>query len=260
MGMARGKANVLAHLARASRGDYLMVCDADIRVNPQWVRSMLAAHQRFGTEAVTGSTVGAPGRSLWVAMQSLEWLYYMSIFKTLDTLGHSTAMGNNMSVRREAYEATGGYEALPFSVTEDYQLYCELMRRGFRHRVVFHAQVRNWSAPLPDWPTLLHQKKRWARGAVQLPPRIRVLMLVHALFFPALLLHAWLDPAEALFIGLDFVLAIWISLGLTARHLRLPVGPAARLVFPFWVMLINLIGPSFALARRKVRWKGREYA
>ena len=261
VGLARGKANVLAQLAGLSRGRYLMVCDADILVNPDWVQNMLAIHQNHGVDAVTGSTVGLPGNTLWTDLQAFEWLYYMSIFKTLDTLGHSTAMGNNMSITRDAYKAVGGYESIPFSVTEDYALYQVLMHKGFHHEVVYHAGVRNYSMPLADYATLLHQKRRWARGAAQLPWRIKWLMLLHAAFFPVLLGHALLGEAvEAVLAFAVFVALMQAVLHFGQQHLSLQVSKRARWLFPLHLAALNLIGPWFAAFHRKVKWKGRQYA
>lgn len=260
MGKARGKANVLAQLAQQSNGGYIMICDADIRVNKKWIQNMLAWHQHQSLDAVTGTTVGAGYGDLWSELQVGEWLYYMSIFKTLDTMGHSTAMGNNMSITREAYEALGGYESIPFSVTEDYALYRELIRYGYRHQVVYQAGVRNFSAPLPNYLGLLHQKRRWARGAAQLPWRIKRLMILHALFFPALVVHAvWRSPFEALALFGLFVCSTQLVLRFGRRHISCAMSRPARWLFPLHLGIIQLIGPPFALFQPKVLWKGRRY-
>ena len=43
----------------------------------------------------------------------------------------TTCMGNNMLITREAYESVGGYRGIPFSVTEDYELYKKISKLSF---------------------------------------------------------------------------------------------------------------------------------
>ena len=42
LGQARGKANVLAHLARQAKGEFFFITDADVRVPALWIQSLLA--------------------------------------------------------------------------------------------------------------------------------------------------------------------------------------------------------------------------
>lgn len=41
LGKARGKANVLAHLAHRSSGTVFAIADADVRVSPSWARELV---------------------------------------------------------------------------------------------------------------------------------------------------------------------------------------------------------------------------
>ena len=51
-------------------------------------------------------------------------------------------MGNNMLITREAYEKTGGYESIKFSITEDLALYQKVRElsgktiQGFNKNIV----------------------------------------------------------------------------------------------------------------------------
>jgi cellulose synthase/poly-beta-1,6-N-acetylglucosamine synthase-like glycosyltransferase len=78
-------------------------------------------------------------------------------------------MGNNMAVRRTAYDAVGGYENLPFTVVEDYQLFTEIIQHRFSFGHLFNREVLATTRPLPDWKSWLQQRKRWMIGALQLP-------------------------------------------------------------------------------------------
>lgn len=167
LGTARGKSNALAHLCRAATADYLLFTDADMALAPGWVRAMLAAAPA-GVGVVTGITTA--GGSLFGRWQGLDWLFGLNLIRLLTDRGLPiTAVGNNMLVTRAAYESIGGYEALAFSITEDLQLFTQLVAQGWGYRNLIGPQVLGVSVAQPTVRHLLHQRKRWMRGAGRLP-------------------------------------------------------------------------------------------
>ena len=126
----RGKANVLAQLARKAKGEYLFITDADVIVEPTWIKSML--HYFTGSVGVITGVTAVEGRSLFAGFQNAEWLFYTAHGHNNAQNGRPvTAMGNNMAVSLEAYLKTGGYENIPFSVTEDYELFRAILKNGY---------------------------------------------------------------------------------------------------------------------------------
>ncbi len=56
-------------------------------------------------------------------MQAIDFIYLLFIASGTINLGKPVScIGNNMSFRKKAYEEAGGFENLPFSVTEDFLL------------------------------------------------------------------------------------------------------------------------------------------
>ena len=260
LGEARGKANVLAHLAEAATGDVFFITDADIAVPKTWITALLA---RLGPDVgiVTGITAVRGGR-VFDALQGLDWLLSLALVQVVSDGGRPvTAMGNNMLVTRAAYEATGGYPALPFSVTEDYALFRAVLARGFGFGHVFAAAARADSLPMPTWTDLLTQRRRWLRGVQALPLRLRLELAAYSSIWPALAGLAWAaGPAVALGvwgwkIGLQGLL---VGLAFRRAGLRMPWG----LLPLFEVYTLAL---TVALGWRQLRggpvvWKGRRYA
>jgi cellulose synthase/poly-beta-1,6-N-acetylglucosamine synthase-like glycosyltransferase len=259
MGAARGKANVLAHLARHATTDYFFITDADISVPPTWIAGLLA-HAAPGMGTVTGITA-VSGPQLFHRLQGLDWLLSLSMVQVVSDMGRPvTAMGNNMLVTRAAYEATGGYEALPFSVTEDFALFQAVLARGFGFRQVFHPEVRADSLPIPTWPALMKQRRRWLRGVEALPLRLRLELLFFSGFWPALVALAALG---------------WPALALGAWGLKVMVQGAlahfahrragARLpwqllpLFELYTLALTISLVAFRVSGGAVVWKGRRY-
>ncbi|MBO0356434.1 glycosyltransferase [Hymenobacter sp. BT186] len=259
LGLARGKANVLAHLTRAASSNYFFITDADIAVPPTWIQGMLA-HAAPGVGTITGLTL-VDGPRLFDKLQGLDWLMSLGLVQVVSDLGRPvTAMGNNMLVTRAAYEAIGGYEALPFSVTEDYALFQATIRQGFGYRIIFRPEVLAVSLPMRTLSNLLQQRRRWMHGAESLPWSLRGGALYYTGFYPLLVGLAWVaGPGPA-----ALVLAVKMLLqGALAYFCYRRAGRRA----PLWLMplaelynfILTFTLTTYRLLPLSFQWKGRRY-
>lgn len=259
LGLARGKANVLAHLTRAATTDFFCITDADIAVPPTWLTGLLA-HAAPGVGTVTGLTL-VQGPRLFDRLQGLDWLMSLGLVQVVSDWGVPvTAMGNNMLVTRAAYQATGGYETLPFSVTEDYALFRATLERGYGFRNLFRREVLAESLPQPTLPALLHQRRRWLRGVEQLPWWLKINLLIYSLFYPALAVFFWLAGPVA---GLGVWLAKLLLQGTLAQMCYRRVGRRAPLAllpaFELYTVLLAGCLTIFRLLPLPFVWKDRKY-
>jgi len=259
LGQARGKANVLAHLARQATTDFFFITDADISLPTTWIEALLA-HAGPGVGTVTGITA-VSGPTMFHQLQGIDWLLSLSMVQVVSDLGRPvTAMGNNMLVTRAAYQATGGYEALPFSVTEDFALFQAVLAAGFSFRQVFEKAVRADSLPMPTWAALLRQRRRWLRGVAGLPLRLRLELLFFSGFWPALLgVALWAGPVWALGIWGAKVLVQGGLAGLAHRRAGLRLRWWLLPLFEFYTLALTGAILFFQLFGGAVVWKGRRY-
>jgi 1,2-diacylglycerol 3-beta-glucosyltransferase len=258
IGMAKGKANVLAQLAHKAQGDYLFITDADIVVNPFWIQSLIM-HFDKQTGIVSGYTV-VEGKGLFSNMQRIDWLYFMGILLGLHRLGFiSTAVGNNMCVRKDAYWSTGGYEQIPFSITEDFKLQQEVIKNGYTSHNVLELGSINLSKPVPDMSTLLNQRKRWLIGAADLPMYWWLIFGIFGLYMPTWILLFIINPALAVYL---FLARMTIQ-NYTIQHLSYRTGTSIRTVHLVWYELymhyITLRSGLHYLLLKPVEWKNRKY-
>jgi len=258
VGAARGKSNVLAQLAVRATGEYLFFTDADVRVPPTWIKSMLAAWKRR-VGLVNGVTLVA-GEGLAARLQAIEWAYAISLMRRFaERKIPITAMGNNMMTTREAYHATGGYEHLPFSITEDYQLFRCILAKGFGFRQAFNPGVLAFTAPAGSWQHLLQQRKRWMTGAMQLPWYQKLFLFAEALLVPAVVALCFYHPLWA---GLLFALRAALIVGEVHGALRTLGQPGRfRDVWPYlpYHFLVVTANVLYYLLPVPVVWKGRRY-
>jgi len=260
LGTAHGKSNVLAHLAHLANANYFFITDADIAVPRTWLQGLLA-HTQPGIGTVTGITL-VNGPRLFHKLQGLDWLLSLSLVQVVsDTGAPVTAMGNNMLVTREAYEATGGYERLPPSITEDYELFRATLRHGFSFRNVFQPEVLAESLPIPTFQRLLHQRRRWMRGVEQLPWWLKMGLAFYGSFYLGLALLAWVAGPVAVV----SVLAIkMVQQGILATLCFRRVGrrPPLELLplFEAYTLLLTVSLTLFRLLPLSFDWKGRRYS
>lgn len=254
----RGKANVLAQLARLAQGRYLFFTDADTQVPPDWLTEMShCLTENVGI--VTGVTL-PDGPLLFHKLQTIDWLYNLTLTHLVTLMGVPvTAMGNNMAVSRVAYDAVGGHESLPFSVVEDYTLFRAVVERGFGFRNRLNEEVLARTRPVDTLREFLSQRKRWMRGATDLPAWMVVSLYGQYLAGPLLLLLGWFVPALAigLYVLKLFVQTLVISLGL-GRLRQTGLWPYA-LLFEIYQLILGPMAVFYYLAPTKIDWKGREY-
>ena len=260
VGKQAGKANVLAQLAQHAQGRILLFTDADCEVSPDWLSGMVKPFEQERLGILTGCTQ-IIGTSVFQKLQAVDWFYGQYLIKQLADLHIPvTAMGNNMAVRRTAYDAVGGYEKLPFSVVEDYQLFTEIVQRGFSFGHLFHREVLATTRPLPDWQSWLHQRKRWMVGALQLPPYFIVLFLLQLLFYPLLIVLAfWFPTAAATIWLLKLVTQTAQLLWILNRFRRWDLLPYL-IGFEFYLHIGYFISLIYYWLPTKLVWKGRTYS
>jgi GT2 family glycosyltransferase len=126
---------------KEARGDLLAFCDADDVVRPGWVRAMCAALGHGDLVAGVfdfGILEGDPGSPLVpAATRQLGFLPF--------------GLGANLGVRREAFEAVGGFDE-GLSPEEDVDLCWRLQLAGYRLEIAADAIVAKRERP-PGLPT-----------------------------------------------------------------------------------------------------------
>ncbi len=256
-GNARAKANALVYLTEAAQGEFYFITDADMCVPPSWITALLGAFAGSDKVGIVSGATVIEGATCPVQWQSLEWLYFLSLLRFLPA-ADVTAIGNNMAVRKAAYWSVGGYERIPFSVTEDLALYHALRRKGWQHRFVFEASALGWTLPLP-WGALLRQRHRWLQGVKQLTLRIQALFAVKALYPLAVagLALGWWEAAAAMWLFNYLLQAAYLRI--TANRLGVAYRPACRWTFEFYQYAMNAVMGMLFFLPLPVRWKYRTF-
>jgi len=201
LGLARGKANVLAHLAHEAKGEFYFITDADITVPGNWIREMLSYYEP-GLGTISGLSLISDQRVL-SKFQNMECAFAFGMVRVAAEVNVPvSAVGNNMLITKEAYWSTGGYENIPFSVTEDFELFRHTLKKGWKYKNLANEAVLSYSKPMERFLRVLVQRKRWMQGAVKLPWPMVLFLSVQSLFLPFILTTLVFYPLTAICIWL----------------------------------------------------------
>ncbi|WP_242918475.1 glycosyltransferase [Pontibacter liquoris] len=259
VGITRGKANVLAQLARKATSEFFFYTDADIAVPAYWVQAMLEQLQE-GVCVVTGITTTTTER-LFDRIQMLDWLYSLGLMQVVSDVGYPVStMGNNMLLRREAYEQAGGYENIAFPITEDVAIFNKVMEHGWKARNIYDRSVLAISTPAGSFAQFLSQRRRWMRASMHLPFYMVIIFLLHGAYYPVLLpffIYTSVKVALAIFASKLLLQSVFAAICLRRLGLRVPWW--LYILFELYLILSTLILIVLFFLPLKISWKGRQY-
>jgi GT2 family glycosyltransferase len=258
-----GKPHALATAARLAQSEWLLFTDGDVRFAPNAASLALRyalAEQADHLVLMPDWTMKSHGEAaMHGAMHALAtWalrLWRVADPSARDTLG----VGAFNLVRRDTYEALGGFEALRMEVLEDIRLGWMLKRAGYRQRLVLGpglAAVR-WSEGAGGVVRNL-EKNLFALCRYRTPvAMLACIGLAVQIVLPiaALVVGGWARAG-----GITIYLAV-AGLYLVSRKVtRVPAGyvlvyPVAATVFLFAMMRSMVM----TLARGGVVWRGTLY-
>jgi hypothetical protein len=165
-----------------------------------------------------------------------------------------------MGVRAKAYKECGGFEALEFSITEDYKLFEAVTQNGWGWKALCAGSNLGKAWYLSDWKELLHQRKRWLMGAKDLPLNWKSMLVLYALFTPALVTMFFIDTQAAMtFWGIKlFIQVVFISVMVRKVEIR-QFRTLDLFLYELYLQLQMPLSILFYLLPIKSEWKGRKY-
>jgi 1,2-diacylglycerol 3-beta-glucosyltransferase len=260
-GFLPGKTNAVMSAVEVSGGEILMFTDADCRVPPTWIENTVSYYSDPSIGVVAGFT-SLIGETWFEEMQALDWLVLTSVAAAATRLGFPvTAVGTNLSVRREAYDSVGGYREIPFSVTEDYALFHAVTSSGkWKARFPMDPATLVQSTPCYDWKQLYAQKKRWFTGGRGMDAKSLLIFAFPYVFNFLILLGVVFDPwwavglALAIKLLVDYLLCLPATLAFR-RHSLLFAYP----LFEIYYYIYVLIFPLLVIFGGEITWKERTF-
>lgn len=260
-GTLRAKSNALNRAIQATDAEILLVTDADCAPAPTWIRATARQFADPEVGIVCGLTRVEASPKLLDRIQALDWAFLLGAVSTLAEAGlPATGMGNNMGVRRAAYEAVGGYAALPFSVTEDFTLVRAVAdQTPWTVRFPISPATTVWTLPVASVSETYYQRRRWARGGLSggpwVLPAYAAMFLTHALPLVAL---PFAPVAAVGWLGVKVIVdGLFLRAALRRAEGRLRWAD----LLPFEAFLLGYLTtlPGVLALQPTVDWKGRRH-
>ena len=257
---SNNKVNKLCALGRAAQHNFLILSDADIRVGPGYLRSVMAPFRNAQVGAVTSMFTGIPLRSLGPELEaiSISTDFMPAVLMARALEGVRFALGATVAVRRECLAEIGGFEALADEAADDHELGCRIAARGHRVELV-DASVKTWCC-LSSWREFYLQRLRWAIMARQARP-LGYVGFILAQGFPWTVLAVMLAPTRVLagsFVAGYLILRLAGVWTMGIRGLRDELLKRRWWLVPLWDACAFLIWLN-SLFWSRVRWRGVQY-
>ena len=252
------KANVIAQLIAKSHTQYYFITDADVRVPATWITALLTGLSK--NDGAVGGTTVVKVKNLWTGLQNMDWLLAQGLLSVARGIfGTQAISGTNMMITKEACDAIGGYQNIPYSLTEDIGLLTAIKKVGFSATNVLNRQSMATIEGLPNWQTLIAQRARWTYGVFRIHPMVVVLLGIRSLFLIMLLLIIWTKP----WLAMVLLLLKWIISGVFLSNIATALGQPIKLwhfmCFEIYCFLIALSGSLSYLFSSKIHWKDRAF-
>ena len=261
-----GKANALWTAANLARGEWLLFTDADTLHCPGDLERAMREAENAQTALLSYSprqiVSGFWQRALMPLVFSELARAYPPALVSDPASPLAAANGQFLMVRREVYFAAGGHSAVADSLLEDVDLAALIKGQGYR--IVFRyapdalsaRMYRSTGSMIEGWTKNL--AKLFPRPLAMLAWRWQDLMLLIAL---PLLMWAYFSVRPARFALAALWAAALFRLYARARRSNFPAADCALSILGLPLFCALLLRSWFHHnARKRLIWKGREYA
>jgi ceramide glucosyltransferase len=158
------KVSNLAQMARQARHEYIIVNDSDIRVEPDYLRRVLAPLTDSEVGLVTCLYRGIANATLGSRLESLgistDFAAGVLVAQTVEN-GIRFGLGSTLAFRRRDLQAIGGFEALVDYLADDYQIGSRIAALGLK--VKLSDIVVDTFLPRYTFRGFFDHQLRWAR-------------------------------------------------------------------------------------------------
>lgn len=259
-----GKAGALLKGIKKSSGELLFITDADCRVPPTWVKALL---QNITPEiGISGGTTILENTentcSWWPHLQTLELLLLQGVAFVLAKDQRPVSwLGNNLVIRRAAYDEVGGFANLNDTLVEDYALIRAIrIKTQWKSRFTINTNSCVKTKPLLTVKELYNQRKRWASDRKNVPWWGLGLLIVNYATHLFLLLAIFFAPLFITILALLFVLVPdYFVLNKTSTLIDENVSVWDFFGFKILYIFTTCLLPLFFVFGRQVRWKNTTY-
>jgi ceramide glucosyltransferase len=252
------KVNQLVTLARAARGEVLVVSDSNVRAAPGYLAGIVGVLEDHGVGLVTHAIAGVGEKRLGSLLDNLHLAGAIApgVVAAKRVAGRDVVVGKSMALRRGDLAALGGFEVVKDVLAEDYVLGVLVPERLGKRVVIARRPVQAVSSSRTV-RGFVGRYARWAvlqRQAVG-PAAYAAQIVLNPIVVAAVALAA--TPERAAVGGFAVTCAVKAILdALAARRVRPNGFRVAQLAAVPLKDLLFGAAWAYGLLRRDVVWRG----
>ncbi|HCE69158.1 MAG: ceramide glucosyltransferase [Geobacteraceae bacterium GWC2_55_20] len=243
-----------------ARHDIIIVCDSDIRVTGDYLKSVTShfSDPKVGLVTSLYRTSSVPGVATALEATGFTAEMIPNVLVALQLEGLSFALGASMAVRREALASIGGFQALADYLADDYQLGNKIHLSGWR--IALDGCFVESMVKAENLISVLSRQLRWARTMRVSRPGGYLASGI-TLPFPAALLATLIAPSPASALS-AIVLLYAVRMLVCTLFSRVFVRDG---LFPRWLWLLPLRDMlafftwALSFLGNRVEWRGSRF-
>ncbi|MBW4891761.1 glycosyltransferase [Mucilaginibacter sp. HMF5004] len=260
------KKRAIAEAIKLSTGDFLVATDADCRMGPQWLSSIVNHYETENLVMISSPVTYFEERSLFEYMQTLEFMYLIGIGAAFIGNGKaSTCNGANFAYRKDVFNEVGGFQGIDDLASGDDELLLQKVAAIYPDRIGFlkSTEAIVYTDAKPNLKEFMQQRRRWASKSTKYKDKKVVAFVVCIwLFNVSLLLNALLGFYNTAFfklllvqVALKYAFEFIYLYPITAFFKRIRLISLLIIIIPvhaIYFVYVGIMGNS-----RRYNWKGR---
>jgi ceramide glucosyltransferase len=257
---ANDKAAKLARLVSEAGHEVIVINDSDVRVRPDYLRTVVRPLADPAVGAVTLLYVPIAEHTFADELQSVGMFsdFYAGIFVARRLDGVKFALGPTIATTRSQLMRFGGYESIENRPGDDLLIGRLIAEQGYRVELLPYAVET--VADFASLKELVHKRLRWIVVMRHMRPWGHF-GLAFTQGLPWSLAAALLAPSAsiaALYVSLYLLLRIVLTWLIGGYGLKQKSLGRKLLLIPAWDAMAFLIW-AVSFTRRSVRWRGSDY-
>ncbi|MGN8067912.1 glycosyltransferase [Mucilaginibacter sp. SG564] len=260
------KKKAIAEAIKLSTGELMVATDADCRMGPAWLSSIVGYYETNDLVMVSSPVTYFEERSLFELMQTLEFGYLIGIGAAFIGNGRaSTCNGANFAYRKDVFYEVGGFAGIDDLASGDDELLLQKVAERYPGRIGFLKQTEAvvYTHAKHTLQEFMQQRRRWASKSTKYKDKKVVAFgLCIWLFNVSLLVNAALGFYDLYFLKLflvqfllKYLFEILYLLPITTFFRRTYLVSLLILLIPLHIVYFVVIG--LMGNNHKYLWKGR---
>jgi len=260
------KKRAITETIKLANGDFLVCTDADCRMGPQWLSSIVNYFETNDLVMISSPVAYFEEKNLFERMQTLEFSYLIGIGAAF--IGNnraSTCNGANFAYRKDIFYEVGGFKGIDDLASGDDELLLQKVAEKYPGKIGFlkKREAVVYTHAKHTLQEFLQQRRRWASKSVKYKDKKVVGFVVGIwLFNLSMLVNALLGFVDVYFLKL--LLVQFVLKTIFEAIFLIPINVFFKRLTTVWLLL--LISPVHIIYfvyvgimgnSKRYDWKGR---